>query len=64
MSKQVRIKPVHRDVVDVERLALALLDLVEQLDEPARAALALDAQRAIERLQLAQAHLPRRESAA
>jgi len=64
VSKQVRVKPVHRDVVDVERLALALLDIVSQLDEPALAALALDGQRAIERLQLAQAHFPRRESAA
>ncbi len=64
MSKQVRIKPIHRDEVDVERLALALLDVVELVDEPTLAALALEGQRLIDRLQLPQAHLPRRESAA
>jgi hypothetical protein len=64
VSKQIRIKPVHRDEADVERLAEALLDIVEQLDEPTLAALALDGQRVIERLRLPLAHLPRRESAA
>lgn len=64
MNKQVRIKPVRREVVDVERLALAFLDIVEQLDEPTLAALALDGERTIERLKLPRAHLPRRESAA
>lgn len=64
MNKQVRIKPVRREVVDVERLALALLDLIDQLDEPTLAALALDAQCTIARLQLPEPRLPRRESAA
>lgn len=64
MNKQVRIKPVHREVVDVERLSLALLDIVDKLDEPTLSALALEGQRTIERLKLPQARLPRRESAA
>jgi hypothetical protein len=64
VNKQVRIKPAHRDVIDAERLALAFLDIVAQLDEPTLAALALDGQRLVERLHLPEARLPRRESAA
>lgn len=64
MNKQVRIRPVHRDEVDLERLALALLDIVEQLDEATLLALALDGRRTAELLRLPKAHLPRRESAA
>lgn len=64
MSKQVRIEPVHRQEIDVKRLALSLLDLVEQLDEPTLAALALDGQGEITRLGLPRRRLPRREAAA
>jgi hypothetical protein len=64
VNKQIRIRPVHRDEIDLERLALALLDVVEQLDEATLNALAMDGQRTIERLQLTRPRLPRRESAA
>ena len=64
MNKQIRIRPVHRDEIDLERLALALLDVVEQIDDATLNALTMDGQRTIERLQLALPRLPRRESAA
>ena len=64
MNKHVRIKPVHRHDADVDRLVVAFLDLVDHLDDPTLAALALDGQRLIERLGLPQVQLPRREAAA
>jgi hypothetical protein len=64
VNKQIRIRPVHRDEIDLERMALALLDVVEQLDEATLRALALEGQRTMERLKLPRPRLPRRESAA
>jgi hypothetical protein len=37
VSKQIRIVPVYRDQIDVERLAEALLDLIDSLNEEQRA---------------------------
>lgn len=64
MSKHVQIKPVHRSEFDVDRLALALLDIVDLLDDPTLAAVALDGQRELARLGLPARRLPRREAAA
>ena len=64
MSKHISIKPVERDEFDLDTLALALLNIIEELDEPTLQALALDGQRVIKKFQLPVAHLPRRESAA
>lgn len=61
MTKQIRIIPKRRDV-DVERLAVALLDMVAGLSEEERQRFAAEGGRVLEKVKGGKR--PRKESAA
>jgi hypothetical protein len=50
LSRRIRVTATHRDPIDLDRLATALLAIVGDLDEATRAELAAEGQQLLEEL--------------